>query len=211
MEDCELFLGRVQPPTKAHCDIIAGMKNPVVVLVRATKSPDRLRNPFPYDYQRNLLLKVDPKIKVREWVNGYVPDIIQSLKSEGLNVTAVYAGSDRIHEYARMINQANQTLSEPIFCHLYEVKRTGEDVCATRVRTALKNNDLESYRKMMPKQLHDEFDRMKTMMSEDGEGGAAAPTNTASGVANKEQPIDKKIERRKTYKDFTQETPPKTP
>lgn len=198
---CDMFLGRMNPPTNAHINIIKSMKNPpVIVLVRAIKVVDRVRNPFPVEYQREMLLKVVPNATIVEWKDGYVPDIIQHLKEQDIQVANVYAGTDRCTEYDGMINRANKTLEEQITTKIIEVKRSHEDISATKVRESLRTRDLVGFKKMMPKILHEEFEYMSKIVSEDGEG--AAPTNATAGVENKEQPIAKKVVRRKTYAEF---------
>ena len=199
----DLFLGRVQPLTKAHMDIINNMTNPVIALVRGTKKEDVSRNPFDPVYQRHMIHKVCPTAKVIEVPTGYVPDIIAELRTHNMEVKNVHAGSDRVADYARMINGVNAQLPDThkIDANIVEIKRTGEDVSATKVRTALKAGDEATFQKMMPLQLHDEYHRMKSQLTED-EGG---PTNSTAGCEfNINRLGDQRSNKNRKYKTFAE-------
>lgn len=191
-----LFQGRFQPPTKAHFDIFDMMsEGDVVVVIRGKETK---KSPFPLDYTINLIKESFPKLEVISWKNGYFPDIVnECFETQGKKITSVICGTDRAAEYFRMLNNEGMDLS------IVSISRTNEDTSASLVRKSLIENKPEEFKKLMNPHLHEKFEEMKNIL-EDGEG-SSAPTNTTSGVENKEKPMDKKLEKRKTYSQFTAE------
>jgi citrate lyase synthetase len=46
-----------------------------------------------------------------------------------------------------------------------EIKRTDEDISATKVREALINNDIEAFKKLTDKKMHKMFEELKAIIS----------------------------------------------
>jgi FAD synthase len=161
-KNCELFLGRMQPVHLGHKAIIDSMKNPVVALVKGAKSSlDKEKNPFDEKDQMRFLKKLDSSIEVVIAKTGYVPDIIEQLRKEGMEVSTVYAGEDRISGYRRQIDGFNKAVSEEYQMDI-KFKETPRITSATTVRNALKADDKETFKKNMPRQLHSEYEYMKS-------------------------------------------------
>lgn len=163
-----IFLGRMQPLHKAHEYIINSMKNPIVLLVKGKESgTDKTKNPFDEQYQLKMLKKVFPRLDVRVVSTGYVPDIAIELRKEGIEVVAVHAGSDRLPSYERQFDGLNKKLDDN---QKFDVRfnqtpaKIRSMVSATEVRNAIKNNDLEFFKKSMPKELWGEWETMKKKM-----------------------------------------------
>lgn len=157
----ELFLGRMQPVHLGHKAIIDKMKNPVVVLVKGAKSSqDKTKNPFDAKDQERFLKKIVKGVRVEIAPNGYIPDIINQLRKDGIEITTVYAGADRIKGYQGQINSFNKQMPEEKQVKV-KIKETPRVTSATTVRNALKDDDIETFKKNMPKELHSEYEYMK--------------------------------------------------
>lgn len=157
----DLFFGRMQPLHKGHQAIINSMKNPVVVLIKGKKSSaDKSRNPFNEKEQERWIKKVNPKVKVITYPTGYIPDIVNELRKEGLEVNNIYAGEDRINSYKKQIIGFNKQIPDEKKINVGIIK-TPRITSATDVRQALIDNNIDKFKENMPKELWSEFDYMK--------------------------------------------------
>lgn len=155
-EKVDVFLGRLQPIHKGHFFIIKKMKNPIIVLIKGKKSSlNRKRNPFPLEYQEYLLKKLDPNLKIITAPGGFLPLILFKIRELGYEPNVIYAGGDRIKSYKRMIDNLPDEVDLNV-----KFKETPRIASATEVRKALKNNDYEKFKDLMPKKLWDEYDTM---------------------------------------------------
>ncbi len=162
-KEVSVFLGRMQPPHKAHQLIIKSMKNPIVLLVKGkATSEDKKRNPFDEKYQIKLLKKLCPGVEVRIVNTGYLPEIAAELRKEGKELVSIHAGEDRMGSYK---SQFDRLKLDP--AHAFHIKyiQTPDEVrkmvSATQVRTAIKNGNEEAFKEYMPKPLWGEFETMK--------------------------------------------------
>jgi len=155
----EVFIGRMQPIHLGHIKIIKKMKNPVVVLVKGAKSSlDKNRNPLSAEVQSRLLKKSIPNVKIIIAKNGYLPEIFSTLREDlHLEATKLYAGEDRLDSYKKQIERANEKLDAPQKYNLEYVK-TDRFTSATKVREVIRSGDEKEFKKLMPKELWDEFD-----------------------------------------------------
>lgn len=148
-----LFTGRFSPPTKAHMQIVGdAMKKYDSVTLNIVKSgKDDPKNPFPLDLQMRMWKTAFPKLIIQTSQTG---NIIQIIRKADNNINAVLAGSDRVKEYE------NQLKTNPDI-KVDEIKRSDEDISATKVRTALKNDDIETFKKNMDKRVWKFYDELK--------------------------------------------------
>lgn len=148
-----LFSGRFSPPTKAHIKIVedAMKKYDGVVLniVKATKAD--AKNPFPLDLQIKMWKSVFPKLKIQTSQTGNLITIIR--KSDD-NINVVLAGTDRVKDYEGQL-KTNPDIS------VEEIKRTDEDISATKVRNALKSDDMAAFKANMDSRLYKFYDELK--------------------------------------------------
>lgn len=164
MKNVELFLGRTQPPHKGHKAILESMPNPVFALIKGAKSSKlKDRNPFNEQYQTKLLKKMIPDLKIVIVPSGYIPDIIKGLNEHDMNVTSIYAGSDRLPLWEEQIERVNTKKETAIKFNLNFVE-TQRIASATDVRFALEENNEIVFRKNMPEELWDEFEIMREIM-----------------------------------------------
>ncbi len=168
-QEAELFLGRLQPPHLGHKKNIDRMKNPIIGIVRGEKSSqDKERNPIPLDYQMELIKKIAPNAIIKVFADGFLPFIISAMRSDGLEIVKVYAGTDRIKSYEQTVESFNKKIPEDrqMDIEFIEIERSGADISATKVRTALRSNDKETYMNSVPKELWNEFDKLKAILAE---------------------------------------------
>lgn len=163
-KSASLFLGRLQPLHNGHQAIIKMMKNPVVVLVKGKKSSeDKARNPFDEKYQSKLIKLINPKVKVMTAPTGYIPDIINMLRKDGIEINEVLSGDDRIAGYQKQITSFNKQM--PVEKQISTVfTKTKRISSATIVRNAITEDDFETFKENVPKKLWKEFETMKKIM-----------------------------------------------
>jgi hypothetical protein len=160
----ELFLGRMQPLHRKHQQIIQSMKNPIVVIVKGeSSSQDRDRNPLDADTQCRLLHKACPGVEVSVSPDGFLPGILGYLRKKGKEVVSIYCGADRIQEYSAAIERANRQMDQSL---QYTVKfeETERYMSATRIRQAIRENDIDTFKQLTPEVLWDEWDTLRSLM-----------------------------------------------
>ncbi len=159
------FYGRFQPFHNGHKQIVDKMKNPIVVLVKGKKSvEDVKRNPLDTDYQIKLFKKVFPNVPISVSPNGFLPGILGFFRKQGKEISTIYAGADRIASYEKAIEDANKKMTPDTRYHVV-FKETERVTSASTVRDAIKNDDFEKFKQLVPKVLWDEWDELKTKLS----------------------------------------------
>lgn len=147
--DNALFIGRLQPPTLMHMQIIGDAlkcsANVCVAIVKGKKS-DPLANPFTFELQRRIINEAFPDVEVIEVSTG---NIITAINSSTLVITKVLCGSDRLETYR------TQLLNNPEL-EIIEMKRDNE-VSGTKVREAIKRGDRKTLEENMHSTSHKFF------------------------------------------------------
>ena len=155
-----LFIGRLQPPTRLHMQIIetglATFDNVVVGLVKGKKS-DKSKNPFPFELQVRMLLEKFPKLEIIEVGNG---NIIGILNKVDLNINAVLAGSDRVKGYENQLKRMPDM-------YVAETQRDFSGVSGTKARESIKDDDIAKFTQNMDKSSLQFFDELKTYINSD--------------------------------------------
>jgi len=160
-ENNALFLGRMQPPTKAHIAIIEKalkkFNKVYVAIIKGAKS-DPYKNPFELDLQNKMIKSIfGNKVKLIEFKIGYIPYIINDIEQNyGDEITAVLAGTDRAESYQKQLDRA-----ELYDVDVIEIPRTGADVSATELRNSIRENDYNNFKKNIDKRLLSFFDILK--------------------------------------------------
>ncbi|MHA2019601.1 MAG: hypothetical protein ACTSXY_15140 [Promethearchaeota archaeon] len=161
-KEVSLFLGRFQPIHIGHQIILKKMKNPLVVLIKGTKtSRNSKRNPFTQEYQLGLLKTIMPNLKIHTVPSGFLPLILFDIRRLGFEPIKVYAGADRLNSYKKMISSFPDELGFNI-----KFVKTPRICSATEVRKAIKSNNFKSFKENMPKKLWTEWETMKTILKE---------------------------------------------
>jgi hypothetical protein len=141
------------------------MRNPVVVIVKGGKSSeDKIRNPLSVEYQEKLLKKVSPGVEVSISPNGFLPGILGYFRKQGKEVTTIYAGADRIEGYQSAIKKANDKMPDDQKYHV-TFKETERYTSATSVRNAIRSNDYDTFKKLVPKEIWDEWDTLRKTLA----------------------------------------------
>ena len=159
-----IFSGRFQPVTLAHAKIIEMMSKEndsgIVFIVKGKMtSEDKKRNPFNVEIQKKMLELVAPKnIEIKIIPTGFFVDELNKLKNTKF---VAYAGSDRIKAYTSF----QKYMENGNTLEIKEIKRTDEDISATKVRTTLKNNDEEEFKKLTSPKIHKMFKELKKFIN----------------------------------------------
>ena len=153
-----LFVGRFQPLTKAHTDIINIISEEndkgIIFLVKAKKKDDK-KSPFDEHIQRKLLEQILPEnIEVVTLPSGFFVDYINELSS---NEFSIYAGSDRIQSYESF----KKYMTDGKTLYTKEIKRTDTDISGTKVRDTLKNNDKKLFENLTDKRIHKYYNELR--------------------------------------------------
>ncbi len=163
-----IFIGRMSPPTIAHQriieDAIRKYSTVYIFIVEGEKSSQLSKNFLTFAQRKEILKITNPKAEPILSRIGYIPDIIEKEKIDTSNGVVIIAGSDRIDGYRRQF----KGVSYPVIFD--EIKRTDEDVSASKVRQALADKDFSSYRRMVAKGLDNEkwFNIFRELMAKRG-------------------------------------------
>lgn len=114
-----VVIGRFNPPTKGHYAVINKVKKfindnpklnleamPVVVVIGGGKSDqDKAKNPLSVD-ERILFMKASGQVNGVHFMHAKNAfEALTNCRNNGLEPIAIAAGSDRVDDYARMLNQ----------------------------------------------------------------------------------------------------------
>lgn len=163
-----IFIGRVTPVTVAHQkiinDAIKKYSHVYIIIIEGEKSSQLSKNFLTFAQRKEILKITNPKAEPILSRIGYIPDIIEKEKIDTSNGVVIIAGSDRIDGYRRQF----KGVSYPVIFD--EIKRTDEDVSASKVRQALADKDFSSYRRMVAKGLDNEkwFNIFRELMAKRG-------------------------------------------
>lgn len=149
-----IFVGRFQPLTNGHLKVLENLyrqnSKGVLLLIVQSKEPY-----FPKSLQHKMIREI---IKQYDFVKGFY-----SLPNAGIDtvfneVRPAYEpvlwgfGTDRAKSYNNQIQKDiyRSELDVRQDFEGYEIKRADEDISSTRVRLALKENNLNEFKKFMP-------------------------------------------------------------
>jgi cytidyltransferase-like protein len=148
-----VMFGRFQPLTLGHMRGIDQMSKDVdkgtVYIVKGEKSSkDKDKNPFSTETQLKLLKAVLPNnIDAQISKTAFYPDIINEIDATDFKI---YAGTDRYQSYKKMLTYVDDSKSAEII----QIKRSDDDISATKVRNALKDNDEKTFKELTPNRIH---------------------------------------------------------
>lgn len=179
MKKVNICLGRFQPYTLGHYKMIEyGFKEnglTTVILMIHNKKMDA-KHPFTDELiqkEMELIKKSCPNIEDTIYVdNADLVKFGQKLQEKEYEAQLWITGSDRLDSYKKMAENPKyqeQGCYPSTFTTL-EVPRSDEDISATKVREAIKNNDIDTFKKMMPKGSEKLFEEFKEQLSNIKEG-----------------------------------------
>ncbi len=169
--DINIMVGRFQPFTSGHLKCVEQIQKhngfPTYIGLVSTKKNDE-RHPFPDDVIIDEInsIKTNAIAGIDIVPNGYYPAFVQKLQEQGYVVHGIVCGTDRWADYERMrvgANKKEQILIDDFI--VYEVKRSDEDISATKVRETIKTNDLEAYKRLMPKGTERIFNKLHEIIT----------------------------------------------
>ena len=164
MEKVNIIIGRFQPFTLGHLKCAQeaqrklGIKS--VLLVINTVKQDA-RHPFLTKQIEKIL---DKMCKEEPTLTGYVlvknADIVKNveiLREAGYEPISWTCGTDRYTQYETMVKKYGKDIDLDDNFEVIEVKRGDEDISATAVRQALRNNDEDTYISLVPNTWRRQF------------------------------------------------------
>lgn len=164
MEKVNIIIGRFQPFTLGHLKCAQeaqrrlGVKS--VLLVINTVKQDA-RHPFLTKQIEKIL---DKMCKEEPTLTGYVlvknADIVKNveiLREAGYEPVSWTCGTDRYAQYETMVKKYGKDINLDDNFEVIEVKRGDEDISATAVRQALRNNDEDTYIGLVPNAWRRQF------------------------------------------------------
>lgn len=153
------MVGRFQPFTYGHMKCVDAAwdldHNPTVILMIDTpESKVDKKHPFSSEMLMPIYQQVfshDRKVTDIILVNN--ADIVaigKTLKQQGYEIVSWTCGTDRIDTYTKMTGKYKEEAGLADDFHMIEIKRTGEDISATKARKALADDDLNTWKKITP-------------------------------------------------------------
>lgn len=153
-----IFIGRMQPPSKMHIQIIRqGLQNyhrVVVAIVKGKKSAHDL-NPFSFETQEEMIRAAFPGEKNIDIIQVSTGNLFTAMQKSKRNVNAVLCGEDRKEGYIAQLSQ-NPEIRVVTF------NREKDSVSGTKLREALKNDDKQTFEKNIDKNLTKFYDKLRT-------------------------------------------------
>lgn len=154
-----IMIGRFQPFTNGHmkCVEYAFEKLNIPTIIAMINTPDEKvdeKHPFP----SSLLMPIykdmfdrNPKIEDIILVkNANIVEIGELLYNKGYEIASWTCGTDRIESYSKMAEKYKEKAHLSDNFQMLEIKRSDEDISATRVRKALIDNDAQTFKKLTP-------------------------------------------------------------
>lgn len=178
MEQVNIIIGRFQPLTKGHLKCIEQAykeinKSTVICMIDTIESKADERHPFPSILLLPLYKQLLRSNKlVRDIVlvkNANIVQIVPQLREEGYEPISWACGTDRVDSYQRMVDRYGEKIGLSDNFKIIEIKRTDEDISATKCREALLKNDPKTfYRMFIPISLSDQLklDPFKTLKNQ---------------------------------------------
>ena len=175
MKKVNICLGRFMPFTRGHYKMIEyGLKYnnlPTVIFMISNKKMDN-KHPFSDELMQKEMDMLKKSLKgIENTVYVSSADIVklgQWCYENNYEPQLWITGSDRLAAYKRQAaNPKYKDLGHlPSSFTTLEVPRTDDDISATKVREAISNNDIDTFKKMMPEGTEKLFNDFKEALSQ---------------------------------------------
>ena len=164
MKDGVLIIGRFSGFHRGHVEVIrkAHLDHPdkpliIAVVVGKKSSADLEKNPFTFEERKNMISKILQKLNIKAGIvevpSAYIPDLVKMLKEEyGVNIKYVYCGADRLSSYMKQ-NLESLGIKVVYLERDESAIDPTKSASATKIRNAVKNNDFETFKQLMPDEL----------------------------------------------------------
>ena len=166
-----IFAGRFQPFTEGHMKVVEQLYKenglPTFILIVRGGKADPAKNPFDEDTQLAMIGAIQSNmIEGAAVINTAGIDTIYNAVRPAYEPVLWGAGTDRLKAYKYQIDKYKEELNALPELDAFEIKRSDEDISATKVREALKIDDEATFKRMTPKGMHKLYDQLKTIMQE---------------------------------------------
>ena len=172
-----MFVGRFQPFTLGHAKVVKQMHEqngyPVVIfLVKAKnkKKEDAFKRPYDEQTQLEMLnnLKKELPIEHVYIIPTAAIDVMFNEMRPKYEPVLWGTGTDRMKVYGYQVDRQEYRDDLNVLPEfgLYEIKRTGENISATKVRNAMLDDDFKAFKKMTPKGIHGMYNDLKNKLEQ---------------------------------------------
>lgn len=144
--DGALVIGKFRVFTNGHAKMIQRAIQESDEVVVGVVTGSRTKNTS--DIRLRMVQKVFPNLKVIELTSG---NLFTAFKKADININKIYAGSDRVQDYEKMLLKAPGIAVK-------EIERTGSDISATKVIDNIE--DTRFFTSNTPKQIHSMYDEI---------------------------------------------------
>lgn len=175
MKRVNILLGRFQPFTQGHYVCIETARKlkklpTVICMIDTPESKVDKRHPFSSD----LLLDVYADLFTQDHniadvvlvKNANIVAISAELGSRGYQIASWTCGTDRYDSYSRMAEKYREKSDLSDDFEVIEVKRTDEDISATKARNCLLGDDIEGFTSLMPSKMTVSSDMFETLKAQ---------------------------------------------
>ena len=159
MKPINIMIGRFQPFTNGHMKCVdeAWKKKhvpTVIAMIGVKEEKVDEKHPFPSDMLLPLyndIFKGNPRIeKVILVKNANIVEIGETLYNEGYQICSWTCGTDRLESYQKMAEKYKDKAHLSDDFEMIEIKRTDEDISATKARQALVDDDKKTFASLTP-------------------------------------------------------------
>lgn len=159
MQKVNVMIGRFQPFTNGHLKCIEEawkVKGVPTVICMVNTKDEKVdeRKPFPSSLLLPLYEEAFTKnkhvAKIVLVVNADIVKIGEMLSKEGFEICSWTCGTDRYDSYSKMAEKYHDQAGLTDDFEMIEVKRSDDDISATKVREALLANDKRTFDKLTP-------------------------------------------------------------
>lgn len=157
--EVNITIGRFQPFTNGHMACVEAAWEKfniptIICMIGVDESKVDEKHPFPSSMLLSLYKKIFAKNRMIQDVvlvkNANIVEIGEMLYKKGYQIKSWSCGTDRVASYSKMANKyAEQAHLTPDF-EILEIKRSDEDISATKVREAILKDDYKTFVAMTP-------------------------------------------------------------
>ena len=159
MKKVNIIIGRFQPFTYGHLKCVeeawkVKKLKSVVVMIDTPEAKVDEKHPFPstmlLPIYKDVFAKSGKIVDVVLCKSANIVEIGEVLKDNGYEISSWTCGTDRIAAYQKMSDKYYDDAHLADDFEMIEIKRTADDISATKARKALIDDDLNTWKRMTP-------------------------------------------------------------
>ena len=159
MKKVNIIIGRFQPFTYGHLKCVeeawkVKKLKSVVVMIDTPEAKVDEKHPFPstmlLPIYKDVFAKSGKIVDVVLCKSANIVEIGEVLKDNGYEISSWTCGTDRIDAYQKMSDKYHDDAHLAEDFEMIEIKRTADDISATKARKALIDDDLNTWKRMTP-------------------------------------------------------------